>query len=191
MEDMGNDAAVSGAPPTTTDAVLAELDRAWAELEDTINRLDAAALTGPTDAAGWTAKDHLAHLAAWERSLIALLAGEDRAAALGVDPALYARGDIDVINAALRTQHAVRPLAEVLGDLRETHERTRATVAALSAGDLALPYAHYQPRERPDETAAVVHWVAGDTYEHYREHRGWIMAIVARQPTADGARAAR
>ena len=33
---------------------------------------------------GWTVKDHLDHIAAWEKSLIALLDGSNRAAAMGI-----------------------------------------------------------------------------------------------------------
>lgn len=166
------------APPATAE-ILTRIDHDWAALESLINRLDETALTGPSDAAGWTAKDHLAHLAAWERSLLGLLAGEDRAAATGVDAALFATGDIDAINEAIRARHADEPLARVLGDLRETHERTRATIAGLADADLARPYAHYQPHDRPDNADPVVQWVAGDTHEHYREHAGWIRELVA------------
>ena len=54
----------------------ASIDHWWDALQAVIGRYTEAELTGPTDAAGWTVKDHLAHLAAWERSMVFLFEGK-------------------------------------------------------------------------------------------------------------------
>jgi hypothetical protein len=50
-------------------------------------------------------------------------------------------------------------------------------MAKLSSNDLLLPYCHYQPSEA--EERPVLEWVAGNTYEHYAEHTGWIKEKLA------------
>jgi hypothetical protein len=50
----------------------------------------------------------------------------------------------------------------------------------LSDADLQKPYSHYQPGD-PDEKRPVIEWVAGNTYEHYEEHAGWIKELVAQR----------
>jgi hypothetical protein len=91
--------------PMEEDAVTrAELDRrierTWGELESLVEGLDPRALeTEVVD--GWTVKDHLLHLVAWEESLLALLEGRDRAAAMGV-PGMGDAG-VDAMNAGRPT----------------------------------------------------------------------------------------
>ena len=54
---------------TTADVastILARFDHAWDALDKTVQSLDTRALTDVRDPAGWSAKDHLMHLAVWE-----------------------------------------------------------------------------------------------------------------------------
>lgn len=48
------------------DELLIRIEQGWNEFQAYIQTLSAAQLAGPTDAAGWTAKDHIMHLAVWE-----------------------------------------------------------------------------------------------------------------------------
>ena len=58
--------------------LLQAIERSWASLDDLVAGLREPELTrhGPD---GWSVKDHLAHLAAWNLALVALLEGRDRA----------------------------------------------------------------------------------------------------------------
>jgi len=47
--------------------LLAEIERDWAALQEGLSRLTPEQLTEIRDRQGWSAKDHLTHLAAWER----------------------------------------------------------------------------------------------------------------------------
>jgi len=76
-------------PPRTKVELEHRLDQSFSRLERRFEVLDARQLEGPTDPAGWTAKDHLAHLAAWERSMVHLLQGRPRHEGLGVEEAVY------------------------------------------------------------------------------------------------------
>ena len=61
---------------------------------------------------GWTVKDHLTHMAAWERSTAFLLRRQPRHEGLGVPEEVYLHAGVHKINAAIREQTADRSLDE-------------------------------------------------------------------------------
>lgn len=142
--------------PDTAAETLAKFDRMWAELDEMVKGLGEQALTEIHDPAGWSAKDHLIHVAQWEQALLAKVDGRPRHEALGIDAATDRTGDDDTINAAIfaATQH--RPLKEVLHALRETHAATRARLQA---------------------AVTLLSEVPGYA-DHYEQHRGWIGELV-------------
>ncbi|HET8629033.1 MAG TPA: hypothetical protein VFL91_16545, partial [Thermomicrobiales bacterium] len=47
-----------------------------------------------------------------------------------------------------------------------------------SDADLTRTYAQYLPDEPGEDTGTpIAEYIAGDTYEHFDEHRGWIAAL--------------
>src|SRR5512145_989206 len=93
--------------------LLAEIQKTWDELNAELERLTEEQMTAKHDAQGWTVKDHLVHLARWERSVVYLLLGKPRHAGLGIDEALYLKHSYDEINAAIfhQAQHGTLPEA--------------------------------------------------------------------------------
>src|SRR2546427_10188065 len=63
-------------------SVIAPIEQGWDELNARIDSLGPHGLTmtGPD---GWAVKDHVVHIAAWELSLLGLVEGADRRAAVG------------------------------------------------------------------------------------------------------------
>ena len=55
---------------TTKRELLAAIDRDWLALQSALARMDEAQLAGVQDGESWTVKDHLMHIAAWERSTV-------------------------------------------------------------------------------------------------------------------------
>ncbi len=164
----------------TRDTLLAQMDASWAALEETVACLGAERLTGPTDASGWTAQDHLDHLAAWERSMVFLLQGKPRHEGLGIDEAIYLGHDYDAINAAIRDATSGCSLDETLERLGGVHRELRGLVAALPEDELAQPYAHFLPDEPGvDDGGPISDRIGGNAGRHYREHLGYI-DIIAR-----------
>jgi hypothetical protein len=161
--------------------LLQRIAESWSSFDDKVSSLSDLQLTA-AGADGWSAKDHVAHLSAWEESLIALLAGRDRGAAIGLgrDEADTPGHDVDAINALIQRRSRDRSLGDVLAAFRETHQRCVAAVEALSDEDLARPYSHFQPND-PGNTHPVIGWIVGNTYEHYDEHAGWIAQLLAKQ----------
>ena len=66
---------------------------------------------------------------------------------------------------------------------RDSHGALMAGLGKLSDADLKQPYSHFQPGD-PDEERPVIGWVAGNTYEHYAEHIGWINQLVKESSAA-------
>jgi len=148
-------------------------------LEQTVSRVDEKGLTSPGPD-GWSVKDHLAHVAVWEESLLALLEGRDRVVAVGLVSATTESDtrDVDAENADLQRLHRDRPLADVLATFRETHARVLTALERLNDADLYRPYSHYQPKSLPYNPRPVLGWIVGNTWDHYDEHATGIEKLV-------------
>jgi hypothetical protein len=173
-EDISED----GPLPRDKASLLARIGSSRAALEDALERLSEAQLVAP-GADGWAIKDHLIHIAAWERGIAALLRKQPRYAAMDVDRETYLRG-AEAINATLYARHRDDSLDVARGTYRAAHEDIVSAIEALSDGDLFETYSHYQADEPgKDSGAPIIGWIAGNTYEHYAEHQGWIEALAA------------
>jgi hypothetical protein len=159
---------------------MARIEAGWQKLVELVKQVEEAAGLNKVGADGWTVKDHLAHVAAWEHSLLALLEGRDRSGAMGLHEP---QEEIDSINEAIRKLHATDTEDEALGYFRDSHAQLVAALGKLSDADLRKPYSHYQPSDS-DEKRPVVRWVAGDTYEHYAEHIDWINHLLRESSAA-------
>jgi uncharacterized protein (TIGR03083 family) len=155
-------------------ALIERIESSWNELTDLVAKLGPDALTR-TAGDGWTVKDHLAHVGAWEHSLLGLIEGGDRLQAMGVHAPV--NEDTDAINEAVRQLHSSESAEQVMEYFRDSHSKLMAALAKLSDADLLKPYAHYQP-SAPDRQQPVSDWVAGNTWEHYAEHIGWINQLI-------------
>jgi hypothetical protein len=164
------------ASPTKAE-VIERIDRAWATLESTLAGLEEAALTTPGD--DWSVKDHLAHIEGWERYLLALLERRSPSTAIGIDLATVRSTDDDGLNELIREPTKAQPLSQVLADLRRTHERLLAVVAAVPEDDLERLAAHYRPDELADDTDSIAGWITHVCDEHLREHVAWIQRRTA------------
>ncbi|MGE5595005.1 MAG: ClbS/DfsB family four-helix bundle protein, partial [Hyphomicrobiales bacterium] len=129
---------------------------------------------------GWSAKDHLAHLAAWERSLVALIEGRPRHRALDLTAEEYRSEDTDAVNAKVYERRAAWRLAQVLSDYQGAHEACLEALARLSDEDLRRGYSHFQPDEPGEDTGKpITDWICGNTCDHFDEHREYIEALLA------------
>jgi uncharacterized protein (TIGR03083 family) len=155
---------------------LAALDKGWKDLQSYLHTLTPEQMIQPTDAAGWTVKDHLMHLAVWEDGMHALLQGLPRYDTMGVEKAIWEGGDFDQINAVIQQQHKDMPLDEVKRTFHDVHQRLIAQLGTLSDEALQRPYNSYQPES--GRTYPVVQSLMGNTFEHYEEHMPWMDAMV-------------
>lgn len=159
--------------------LLAYISRSWRRLSETIDRLSPEQLAIPADAGGWTAKDHIAHLASWENSMVFLLQHKPRHQGLGVAESTYLNGTEDTINDAIFRHMRGESLADVLERLRVIHRDMLDVLGRLTSEDLRLTYSHYLPQEPgTDDGWPIINRVYGNTAHHFDLHRKYIERIV-------------
>jgi uncharacterized protein (TIGR03083 family) len=156
--------------------LLNKMQQGWDELDAYVKGLSEEQLTGPTDAAGWTGKDHLMHLAVWANGITDMLNGGVRRESMGLDADTWASRDFDRMNAVIQQAHKDKPLGEVLTALRDAHNGLTAKVQSFTDDDLRRPYNAFDPTSPQDRP--IIGWIIGDSYGHYEEHIPWIDAIV-------------
>jgi len=163
------------ATPTKAD-LIESINHAWSNLEGTLAGSSKETLTTP-GGDGWSVKDHLAHIEAWERYLLAVLEQRSPSTAIGIDLATVRSTADDPLNELIRESTKEQSLSQVLADLRRTHEQLLAVVAALPEGDLERLAADYQPEELADDTDSIAGWIAHICDEHLRDHVDWIQDL--------------
>lgn len=163
-----------------TKKLIERIEASWNDLSDRVTKLGLGGLMR-LSLDGWAVKDHLAHVAAWEHSLLGLIEGRDRLAAMGLQEPV--EHNTDAINAAVQNLHAGETPEQVLKYFRESHAALMGALGKLSDADLQKPYSHFQPSD-PGEKRPVIGWVAGNTYAHYAEHIGWIDQLLKESSAA-------
>ncbi len=158
--------------------IISRMSYGWNRLHAYLKTLSEDQLTQPTDAGGWTIKDHLAHLGAWEDGVDALLNKQSRPERMGLDDAAWASDGFDLKNDIIKKQHQDKALAEVLKAFETIHHRLISTIQSLADADLMSPYKSYAPDSSTE--SPVFGSIVGNTYGHYAEHLPWIAAIVAK-----------
>lgn len=81
---------------------------------------------------------------------------------------------MDELNEQLFQENKHRPLAEVLAAFRSSYQHLLADVQAMTDEELNKPISWLN--DRP-----IWLWVAGNTYDHYEEHGGFIRNWLASQ----------
>jgi hypothetical protein len=158
-------------PRMNKEQLLERIHTSYAALEKMVSRLSDTQLIQPDDA-GWTVKDHLAHIAAWELGMAEHLAGGDRFAAMQID---HPRGrPIDEVNDVIYRQNAHLTTAEALDMLSAAHRRFLEVLETLSDDDLYRPYRSFLPEGERGPSDPVMNWIAGNTFGHFEEHTEWL-----------------
>ena len=151
-------------PKNKTELML-RIQHEWAALQRAIDGLSEAQMSIP-DAGGWSIKDNLAHLSAWENFMRQdYLHHLPPHEVMGID-ADFEKADENVQNAILFQRDKDRSVAEVLTELHQTHEQVLLDLDQMPFADLMKPRSTDDPEARP-----LISRVIGNTYEHYLEHR--------------------
>ncbi len=168
---------MTDAQPMTVAELLAKIDQGWNDFNAYLLTLTPPQVTIPTDPAGWTALDHVIHIADWENSLIPFLDKESRLPVLGIDAATWAEGNYDKINGIMQQRSKNKSLAEAREYVMGIHQQLVDKLQTLSDEDLYRPYNYYQPESK--HTSPIISLLQDDTYNHYEEHKAYIAIIVA------------
>jgi uncharacterized protein (TIGR03083 family) len=151
--------------PMTQAKFLETLKAARSEWEALLARVPKDRMSEP-GADGWSVKDILAHVAWYEREMLAVA----RARALaGSD--LWNKS-LEERNAAIYEENRHRPLAEVLAEAEAMYRQLAPELEALTDEDLM------DARRFREMPAEWLPWqvLASNTYEHYQEHIPQIQA---------------
>jgi hypothetical protein len=124
--------------PRTKATLLVDATKERDALSAMLGRMSREQLLWP-GAYGWSAKDHVAHLAEWER----LFFGWYDTGARGEDPPVPAEGytwaTIDALNHAIYERHRDEQLEHVIADWPDTSRRLITLAQATSEADLFTP----------------------------------------------------
>jgi hypothetical protein len=128
-------------------------------------------------------KDHVAHVAAWEEFLLAILEQRDRHLSMGVGDLRDKETD-EINDAVFQARRQLAP-DEVRNSLAETHRKVRAAIEALSDADLRRPRSDFQPAdsdvgESGDES--LLDEIEWNTWCHYDKHIEWLSALMPKSP---------
>jgi len=167
----------NGAP--TANRLAAVLVRhageAWERFTTYVDALPDDLWTGPIDTAGWTVKDHVAHVSAWDDSLVRLLTnGTPRPKSLRVSAAAWT-GGYGPANEEIR-QHTRHDSIQIVRIARNrTWAEVQMLLAHFSDHDLQQPATRFGLE---GDRGSLFDKLADDLGVHYDQHLCWIRAIV-------------
>ncbi|MGJ3241194.1 MAG: ClbS/DfsB family four-helix bundle protein [Anaerolineae bacterium] len=160
--------------------LLEHIVRDWTAINALLDDLTDAQWTDVKNPDGWAVKDHIAHLTAWHRYVIAILTGKPRHEGLGVPAVVYVPKDIDAINTVIFQQHRHEPLDQVRSEFQLTHHTLMRQINQMTDDDLMKPYRDFLPDYPEESEAPIIDTIYGDTAFHYREHQSWIETMLKR-----------
>lgn len=157
--------------------LLNEIERAHQDMMRFLAALNDAEKIAPILDEGWSVKDSLAHLIDWEKMSLDWLARSLR----GEEVKRFVQGFqyeteaereavMEKLNTHLFEQHKHRALDEVLQDFRATHRAIFDFVAQMDENDIFDPNRFAWRNGSP-----AFDMLAGNTFEHYDEHRQWMI----------------
>ena len=167
---------------TNKSELLEQVKAAHARMEKLVSALSPAELSAPVLDEGWSIKDSLAHLVAWEKMMMgwmeSMLRGEPvvRFAPGFIESSTSGEEVMQALNEKLYQKDRARTLADVLTDFRRTHEQVLATLNRMSEADI------FEPRDFASRKSVRLldGVIGGNTYAHYDEHLDWISTGLAR-----------
>ncbi len=159
---------------STTEDYRELVEQRWSEFTSFLDGLSEQDWTAWTDASGWTVKDHVSHVVAWDEAWVTqAIGGPHQRVTLGVPEAVWRQG-VDAENEHIRaaTSHL---------DAAEVHDRLRARIdtsrAALETLDL-LQEARSVGLAAPDDDRLLLGAFIDDQAEHYELHHRYMDRIV-------------
>lgn len=147
----------------------------WAALQDVVSRLSDAELSRPGPE-GWAVKDHLTHIGEWEHACCAVLAHRPQSEGFRLSQSEYASLELDALNEVLFQRHRAESISDVKAFANAAHAEMLAALSHVTDADLQRRVGDYGMQSNPERP--LLEKIAGDTYEHYAEHRGWIAELL-------------
>jgi hypothetical protein len=157
--------------------VLQRIDDGWRRLTELVEGIDPITFVQPVKD-DWSPKDHVAHVAAWEAFLLAILEKRDRHRSMGVGD-LRGKETDEINDAVFQARRHLAP-DEVRTALAETHRQVRAAIESMSDADLRRPRSDFQPDSEDGESGeeSLLDEIEWNTWGHYEKHIEWLTALI-------------
>lgn len=157
--------------PANREDLLERIREERADLERTLAQVPEATMTDPLLEAGWSVKDVLAHIAAWEGMMVEWIEATLR----GETPDRPVAGDdwVDDLNASLHEKYKEVSLAEVRSMFAASFQQAYETASGMSEENLFDP-----DRFSWRQGSPLVVLVAANTCWHYPEHRAQLAQLI-------------
>jgi hypothetical protein len=157
--------------------VLQRIDDGWRRLTELVEGIDPTTFVQPVQD-DWSPKDHVAHVAAWEEFLLAILEKRDRHRSMGVGD-LRGKETAEINDAVFQARRGLAP-DEVRTSLAETHRKVRAAIESLPDSDLRRPRSDFQPDSADGESGeeSLVDEIEWNAWGHYEKHIEWLTALI-------------
>lgn len=156
---------------------IASLEAAWRDLQAFVAMVTPDQAS-KQDQAGWSVKDHLAHLAAWEDSVVILFQGGRRHEALGIEEPFYAAGSFDEINEVIRARLEDTSIEEAIRNLEGAHHQLMGHLSTLSDADLKAKARQFFPQAPGNDDRSLASLLWDNTGGHFAEHLEWMRDLV-------------
>ncbi|RMG81047.1 MAG: ClbS/DfsB family four-helix bundle protein [Chloroflexi bacterium] len=163
---------------TTKADLIAHIERDWALTNEWLNSLSEAQWTTIKNPDGWTIKDHVAHLAVWERCVIGIFHGQPYHITLNIPELVFLSGNFDAMNAIIYQAHKDAPLEQVRAHFQATHNEVMQLLVPLTDADMHKTYSDYIP-SKPGHHIPIIDIIYACTAHHYREHLGWMQEMLS------------
>ena len=153
----------------TKSDLLANIRRDRAQFDALVARVGEARMTEPALEDGWSVKDVLAHISAWEKICLALVRNNQPIQA----PPLGESGpSTDVINQKIYEESRGKRLDDIVAEARRSYADLLALVEGLSEDALTAVLGAGQ--EGTGGSPPVWQLISGNSDDHYREHSAQI-----------------
>jgi hypothetical protein len=123
----------------------------------------------------WTGKDHLAHLAAWQRIALARVTGVFPDDVVDVERNGTSEDTIDAENAVLHERYLHRSLDDVRLEFGSSYDQLCRAVESMNDDVLGRKWKPGDPRR-----GTFAQMIAGNTFEHYVDHIGAFHTLAER-----------
>lgn len=167
---------------TSMSEFVIAVERAWKPYRDYISSLTPEQLDGPSDAAGWTVKDHIAHVTSWQEGITAVLQGRPRHEGMGLSKAdrvseVETDDEVDALNAKMRDIDAHFSGEEAVEEAILKHEGFVMELESQPEEAVSRKRSDYLPGPDPDDMS-FTDWVWNNSGAHYAEHLTYIRRIL-------------
>lgn len=151
---------------------LIQAERAF--VERTLSLMSREQMVQPMSEGGWSVKDTLAHISAWEQLCLSWIEAAQRGATPEAPAPGFTWDEIDRLNAKIYQDHKDHPLDDVLAYSAQSYRQMRETVEALPEEALFTP--KYFAWLHGDDPLWL--YIAHNAHIHYEEHmvtvREWL-----------------